>query len=112
AGLGETCASRARRHSYQPHTSSGSARKASGVARRWGSKRAQSPVWASRKVAIPLSAETPAPVNTTTRLACARQAAARSRSAMSFPFFGHEKKGRQQVSALENWWSYAGSNRG
>src|SRR5690606_4666138 len=66
AGLGCACSTFMRRHSYQPHTSAGSRRNASGVARSAGSKRSHSPVSASRKVGMPLSADTPAPVKTTT----------------------------------------------
>src|SRR5262249_56211589 len=55
------------RHSDQSHTSSGFGRNGWGVASSSGRKRAQSPLCASRKVGIPLSAEIPAPVNATTR---------------------------------------------
>jgi hypothetical protein len=53
------------RHSYQPQTSAGSAMKASGVANCSASKLAHRPVRASRKVGMPLSCDTPAPVKTT-----------------------------------------------
>ena len=46
-----------------------------GVARACASKRDHSPVSASRNVAMPLSAETPAPVKTTGRLLCRRACA-------------------------------------
>ena len=49
-----------------------SLRKASGVARSWALNRSHRPVNASRKVAMPLSAETPAPVKTTICSACCR----------------------------------------
>ena len=50
--------------SYQRVTSSGSRANASGVARSAGSNFDHKPVSASRNVGTPLSAETPAPVNT------------------------------------------------
>ena len=70
AGLGCARNTFMRRHSYQPQTSSSSLRKASGVAKSLTLKRSHRPVSASRKVAIPLSAETPEPVKTTMCLAC------------------------------------------
>ncbi|MNT36719.1 hypothetical protein D3C72_1728200 [compost metagenome] len=69
AALGMARRTCARRHSYQPHTISGCALNASGVASACASKRDHRPVSAPRKVAMPLSAETPAPVKTTTRRA-------------------------------------------
>ena len=73
------CAARtpSRRSAYQSHTSAGSARKPSTLASCAGSKRDHSPVSASRKVAMPLSADMPAPLSTQTRPARAM----RSRSA-------------------------------
>ena len=75
AAFGRARRACSRRHSYQPQTRSGWARKASGVARACASKRDHSPVSASRNVAMPLSAETPAPVKTTGRLLCRRACA-------------------------------------
>jgi len=57
----------ARRSAYQSHTSLGCRANAEGVASSRGSNRAHSPVCASRKVGTPDSADTPAPVSTTTR---------------------------------------------
>src|SRR5699024_8420508 len=70
------------RLTYQVHTRDGSARKASSVARCSGSKRSQSPVWASRNVGTGDSADIPAPVNTTTERASATHLAAISISAI------------------------------
>ncbi len=67
-GLGRASATSLRRHAYQSQTRLGSLSKASGVASSCGSKRAQSPVWASLKVGTPLSAEIPEPVSTTVRV--------------------------------------------
>jgi hypothetical protein len=61
-----------RRHSYHSHTRRGSLANASGVANSCGSQRSQKPVWASRKVGTPLSAEMPEPVSATTRSASRR----------------------------------------
>lgn len=66
AGFGLAASTFERRHSYHPHTNAGSLRNASAVANTAGSKRSHKPVKASRNVGMPLSAETPAPVNTTT----------------------------------------------
>lgn len=66
AGFGFAAAHFSRRQSYQRVTVSGSRANASGVASWLGSYLAQSPSIASRNVGIPLSAETPAPVSTTT----------------------------------------------
>ncbi len=65
--LGETAFTRPRRQVYHSHTSRGLRRKACGVASSVGSYCAHSPVCASRKVGMPLSLETPAPVSTTMR---------------------------------------------
>src|SRR5258708_24488769 len=69
AGLGGALRPAARLHSYQPHTNAGSRSKAYGVASSAASNFSQRPVCLSRKVGIPLSAETPAPVRTATRVA-------------------------------------------
>ena len=66
AGLGWACITFIRRHSYQPQTSDLSERKPFGLASMVASKFSYKPVCASRNVGIPLSAETPAPVYTTT----------------------------------------------
>lgn len=60
------------RHSYQPQHKPGSARNASAVASFDASKFSQRPVSVSLKVGIPLSADAPAPVKTTTCLAARR----------------------------------------
>lgn len=51
---------------YHPQHRLGSARNASGVASCAGSNRSHSPLSASRNVGMPLSADAPAPVKTTT----------------------------------------------
>ena len=66
-----------RRQSYQRVTVSGSRANPSGDASSWGSNFAHNPSMASRKVGMPLSADTPAPVNTTTARAD-RSAAAKA----------------------------------
>src|SRR5690606_23966820 len=66
AAFGCALSTAARRSAYQRQTGAGSARNPASVASVSGSKRAHRPVSASRKVGIPLSADTPAPVKTTT----------------------------------------------
>ncbi len=66
--LGSAAAATPKRCSYQLHTKAGSLRYASGVASSIGSYFAQRPVSGSRKVAMPDSLLTPAPVNTTSRV--------------------------------------------
>jgi hypothetical protein len=73
-----------RRESYHRLTFSESASHASGVASVIGSNSFQSPSIVSRNVRSPLSAEIPAPVSTTTDLACLR-AAATDRNTVSTP---------------------------
>src|SRR5882724_1174903 len=73
AGLGWAEATSLRRQSYHSQTRRGLLRKARGVASSSGLNLAHRPVWASRKVGTPLSAETPAPVRTTTDFARARR---------------------------------------
>src|SRR5215472_2128464 len=68
AGFGFAAATSWRRRAYHSQTRPGLRRNARGVARSSGLYFAHRPVWASRKVGTPLSAETPAPVNTATRL--------------------------------------------
>ena len=68
AAFGIAAVTIAARQRYQPQTSAGSARNAASVARRSASKRAHSPVSASRNVGMPLSAERPAPLSTTMRI--------------------------------------------
>src|SRR5690625_2236736 len=65
------------RHTYQVQTIDGLARKASSVANCSGAKRSHRPVWASRNVGTPDSADIPAPDNTTTELALATRSVAR-----------------------------------
>ena len=66
AEFGLAASTIARRHSYHPHTNAGSMRKALAVAKAAGANNAHKPFKASQNVGVPLSAETPAPVNTTT----------------------------------------------
>ena len=75
--LGTMPASAARRDAYQSQTSFGLRANADGVASSRGSNFAHRPVCASRNVGTPDSAEMPAPVSTTTRVA-RRSARARS----------------------------------
>ena len=70
--LGSAFRTNARRHSYQPHTKGGSRSNASSVASSAASNFSHNPVCLSRNVGIPLSADTPAPVKTTTRVAARR----------------------------------------
>ena len=67
--FGSTERTRRARHWYHAHTSAGSAAHACGVASDSASNRSQSPVCASRNVGTPLSADIPAPVDTTIRCA-------------------------------------------
>jgi len=67
--LGCAASTSPRRHSYQPHTNAGSRSNAYGVASSAASNCSHRPVCLSRKVGIPLSADTPAPVRTVTRVA-------------------------------------------
>src|SRR5207247_2044011 len=69
-GLGFALAIKPRLQSYHSHTNPGSRAKASGVARSWGRNVRHSPA-DPRNVGTPLSAEIPAPVRVTMRLALA-----------------------------------------
>src|SRR5437667_7635 len=69
AGFGFASATSLRRYAYHSQTRRGLRRNARGVASSSGLNFDHRPVWASRKVGRPLSADTPAPVSTTTRLA-------------------------------------------
>jgi hypothetical protein len=70
-GFGAACFTSSRRQAYHSQTRRGSRANASGVASSCGSYRDQRPVWASRKVGTPLSAEMPEPVRTATpRASC------------------------------------------
>ena len=78
AAFGSAARTRPRRHSYHSHTSAGSRANASGVASSSARKLRHNPP-SPRNVGMPLSAETPAPVKTTTlRGRSARIAAAAS----------------------------------
>src|ERR1051325_4594431 len=78
AAFGSAARTRPRRHSYHSHTSAGSRANACGVAKSSARKLRHKPP-SPRNVGMPLSAETPAPVKTTTlRGRSARIAAAAS----------------------------------
>ena len=100
AGLGCARNTFMRRHSYHPQTSSSSLRKASGVARSVASKRSHRPVSASRKVGIPLSAETPAPVKTTTCFAVCKAQTSSCGTVITARWFMQSSRAAEAVSVI------------